>query len=67
VNELDRLLRDQQPRIRAVCLRILGNPADADDATQNALIQITRSINSFDRRSSLNTWVYRIATNASTR
>mgnify|MGYP006288723443 CR=1 FL=1 len=61
---LDRLLRDQQPRIRAVCLRILGNPADADDATQNALIRITRSIDSFDGRSSLDTWVYRIATNA---
>lgn len=61
---LDRLLREQHPRIRAVCLRILGNHADADDAAQNALIQITRSIGSFDERSSLNTWVYRIATNA---
>ena len=61
---LERLLRDQHPRIRAVCLRILGNAADADDSAQNALIQIARSIDTFDGRSSVNTWVYRIATNA---
>ena len=61
---LERLLRDQHPRIRAVCSRILGNHADADDAAQNAMIQISRSIDSFDQRSSVNTWIYRVATNA---
>ena len=47
-----------------MCLRILGNHADADDAAQNALIQISRSIDSFDERSSVNTWIYWVATNA---
>jgi RNA polymerase sigma-70 factor (ECF subfamily) len=40
------------------------NTADAEDATQMALISVARALPSFDRRSSLSTWIYRIATNA---
>lgn len=61
---LDRLLRDQQPRVYAVCRRIAGNDADALDATQEALIAIVRGLERFDGRARLSTWVYRIATNA---
>lgn len=50
--------------IRAVCWRILNNEADTDDATQNALISIARRIDTFDGRSAISTWMYRIATNA---
>lgn len=50
--------------MRAVCHRIVANAADADDATQMALISIVRALPSFDRRSKFSTWVYRIATNA---
>jgi RNA polymerase sigma-70 factor (ECF subfamily) len=50
--------------VRAVCHRIVSNSADADDATQMALISIVRALPSFDRRSKFSTWVYRIATNA---
>jgi RNA polymerase sigma-70 factor (ECF subfamily) len=50
--------------IRAVCHRIVINSADADDATQMALISIVRALPSFDRRSKFSTWAYRIATNA---
>ena len=62
---LDRLLRDQQPLVHAVCRRITGNDADALDATQEALIAIVRGIGRFDRRAKFSTWIYRIATNAS--
>jgi RNA polymerase sigma-70 factor, ECF subfamily len=62
---LDRLLRDQQPAIYAVCRRITGNDADALDATQEALIAVVRGLHRFDGRAKLSTWVYRIATNAS--
>jgi RNA polymerase sigma-70 factor (ECF subfamily) len=44
--------------------RELLNGSDADDATQNAMIAIARSYESFDGRSAFSTWVYRIATNA---
>lgn len=47
-----------------MCRRLLGNEADADDATQEALIAIARGLARFDGRSSVGTWVYRIATNA---
>ncbi len=43
---------------------MLGNEADAVDATQDALLSVVRSIARFDGRSSFGTWVYRIATNA---
>jgi RNA polymerase sigma-70 factor (ECF subfamily) len=61
---LDALLRENYSMIRSVCRRILLNDSDADDATQNALIAIARSYESFDGRSTFSTWVYRIATNA---
>jgi RNA polymerase sigma-70 factor, ECF subfamily len=47
-----------------VCHRIVTNGADAEDATQQALISISRSIAQFDERSKVSTWVYRIAVNA---
>ncbi|HEY5077273.1 MAG TPA: RNA polymerase sigma factor [Acidimicrobiia bacterium] len=61
---LDALLRDHIALVHAVCRRILGNPDDALDATQEALISIARKIGSFDGRAKFSTWVYRVATNA---
>ncbi|PIE31490.1 MAG: RNA polymerase subunit sigma-24 [Ilumatobacter coccineus] len=61
---LEQLLRDHYDRIHAVCRRIAGSDRDADDAVQETMIRIVRSLNSFDGRSKLSTWIYRIATNA---
>jgi RNA polymerase sigma-70 factor (ECF subfamily) len=61
---VDTLLRRHYDKIRAVVHRIVINTHDAEDATQMALIAIARGITSFDGRSSLSTWMYRIATNA---
>ena len=61
---LDQLLRRHYDRIHAVARRIAGPTRDADDATQEALIKIVRSLPTFDGRSSFGTWAYRIATNA---
>ena len=47
-----------------MCHRIVLNDADADDATQQALIAIARSIKDFNEQSKVSTWVYRIAANA---
>jgi RNA polymerase sigma-70 factor (ECF subfamily) len=62
---LDQLLRRHYDRIHAVCRRVAGSTRDADDACQEALIKIVRSLPRFDGRSSFGTWAYRIATNAS--
>lgn len=57
-------MRRHYDRIHAVARRIAGPTRDADDATQEALIKIVRSLPNFDGRSSFGTWAYRIATNA---
>lgn len=62
---MNQLLERHYDRIHAVCRRLTGSAADADDATQEALIRIVRGIRSFDGRSTFSTWVYRIATNTS--
>ncbi len=62
---IESLLRTHYDNIYAVCYRMLGNAADAEDAAQNTLMSITRRIESFDGRAAFGTWAYRIATNAS--
>ncbi len=64
-NALDQLLRRHYDKIYAVCRRVTGGTSDADDACQEALIKITRSLPRFDGRSAFGTWAYRVATNAS--
>lgn len=61
---LDVLLARHLDRIHAVCRRVLGDPDDALDATQEALIAITRGVARFDGRARFTTWMYRVATNA---
>jgi len=61
---LEEILRAVHPLVHNVCRRTLGNDTDAEDATQNALMNVVRNIARFDGRSSFTTWVYRIATNA---
>jgi RNA polymerase sigma-70 factor, ECF subfamily len=63
-NALEILLARHLDQIHAVCRRVLGHPEDALDATQEALIAITRGIKRFDGRSRFTTWMYRVATNA---
>jgi RNA polymerase sigma-70 factor, ECF subfamily len=58
------LLERHADRIHAVCRRILGDPEDALDATQEAMIAVARGIGRFDRRAAFTTWLYRVATNA---
>ncbi len=61
---LDALLRRHHDRVRAVATRMAGNPADAADATQEALIAVVRGLPRFDGRSAFTTWLYRVTTNA---
>lgn len=61
---IEAILREIHPLVRNVCRGMLNDEADAEDATQNALINVVRNIDRFDGRSSFTTWVYRIATNA---
>ena len=50
-------------RIRALVIRMIGNPAEADELTQEVFIQVFKAIGSFRGESKLSTWMYRIAVN----
>ncbi len=52
------------PGVYRLALRLLGDEAEAEDVTQETFLNAFRSIDSFEWRSGLNTWLYRIAHNA---
>lgn len=60
---LEAVLVDIQDLVYNLSLRMLGMPADAEDASQEILIKVMTRLSSFRKESSFTTWVFRIAVN----
>ncbi|PJZ71189.1 RNA polymerase subunit sigma [Leptospira perolatii] len=60
---LEKLLRDVQDYIFNLSLRMLWDPTDAEDATQEILLKVANNLGGFRFESKFTTWVYSVASN----
>ncbi|HWU31743.1 MAG TPA: RNA polymerase sigma factor, partial [Marmoricola sp.] len=61
---LDDLLSAIQPRVRQICGRMLTFSEDAEEATQDALLQVATKIHTFRGQSKFTTWLYSVSANS---
>ena len=60
----ERLVEPYRRELLAHCYRILGSLEDAEDILQEMLLRVWKRLDTFEGRSSLRSWFYKIATNA---
>ncbi len=61
--DFEELLRTHRRELLAHCYRMVGSAAEAEDMVQETFLRAWKSYDNFEGRSSVRTWLYRIATN----
>jgi RNA polymerase sigma-70 factor, ECF subfamily len=61
---LEEVLQEYAPRVYSLARRMLGNEADAEDVTQEVLLQVVRKLPTFRGEAAFPTWLHRVAVNA---
>lgn len=59
----ERLYELHSRRVYSLCLRMVGNTAEAEDLTQEAFLQLFRKIATFRGESAFSTWLHRLSVN----
>ena len=60
----EQVFREHAPRVYNLARRMLGNDADAEDVTQDVLLQVVRKLDTFRGDANLTTWLHRVTVNA---
>jgi RNA polymerase sigma-70 factor, ECF subfamily len=63
MDAFEKVYRRYNQRVYSHCLRMVRNPTDAEDLTQEVFIQLFRKINTFRGDSSFTTWLHRLTVN----
>ncbi len=63
IGAFEQLYERHRRRVYTLCLRMLGNTADAEDLTQEVFIQVFRKLNTFRGASAFTTWLHRLTVN----
>ena len=62
-NAFERVYRLHSRKIYNLCLRMVGNPTEAEDLTQDVFLQLLRKIGTFRGESAFSTWLHRMSVN----
>lgn len=60
----ERVFREYAPRVYHLARRLLGNETDAEDVTQDVLLQVVRKLDTYRGESAFPTWLHRVTVNA---
>ncbi len=60
---MDDLIRASYADVYALCRRLLGDPSDAADATQEVFVRVVRSVMAFRGEAAFGTWLHRVTVN----
>ncbi len=63
-NAFESLMRQYQTPVYNLCYRMLGDPEDAADMTQETFLKVWKNLEGFHMQSAFSTWLYRLASNS---